>query len=137
MGREDDKGECMNFFQLEAGYLTIALFALAITAYVTTRPFMGKNAFRNGMVMVTLFLALMIGAHYYMTTQRMATVEQAFNEGKEILCESRENRKAAQSIVVSKKLGWKLKDGLFTNPEYTRPFHSARCIVKKKVVIKK
>ncbi len=126
----------MSFLHLEAAYITIALFILAITAYVTTRPFMGKNAFRNGMVAVGLFLALMIGAHYSMTTRRMKRVEQAFEAGKEILCESRENRKAAQSIVVSKAHGWELRDGLFTNPNFTRPFHSARCIVKKKIVLK-
>ncbi len=125
----------MNFFQLEAGYLTIALFVLAVTAYVTTRPFMGKHAFRNGMVTVSLFMAVMIGAHYYLTTERMRGIEKAFEEGKEILCESRENRKAAQSVLVSKKLGWRLEEGLFSHPEYSRPFHSARCIVKKNVVL--
>ncbi len=36
------------FIKLEAGYLTIAIFVLAITAFVTTREFMPKGSFKRG-----------------------------------------------------------------------------------------
>lgn len=41
-------------------------------------------------------------------------------------------RKAAQSVIVSKDLGWRMEGDLFTHPGYTRTFHAARCIVKTK-----
>jgi len=36
------------FIKLEAGYLTIAIFVLAITAFVTTREFMPKGRLQEG-----------------------------------------------------------------------------------------
>ena len=71
-------------------------------------------------------------SHYIMTTGRMAAVKSAFDAGRKIECESRLNRKAAQSVIVSKDLGWRMEGDLFTHPGYTRTFHAARCIVKTK-----
>ena len=119
-----------NFLELEAGYLFIAFVILAVTLFVTTRPFMSKGALKKGMIWVTLVLAFFIGLHFKITTDRMSEVKEAFNEGKTIICESRALRKVAQSINIDKSRGWVLKDGIFTSPNYSRPFHSARCIVK-------
>ena len=120
------------FLQLEAGNLTIGLFFLAIAIIVATRPFVRPQVKRFILfTTVTVFTILIIG-HYFVTTNRMASVKEAFAAGKKIECESRLNRKAAQSIIVSKALGWSLEGDLFTNPNYNRPFHAARCIVKVK-----
>jgi hypothetical protein len=118
------------FFILEGGYLAIALFVLAITLFVSTRPFMPKGAYKKGLTIVTLVLTLFIGGHYTITINRMAEVSQAFIQDKPILCESRMLRKAAQSITIQKSKDWRMEGDLFVSPNYSRPFHSARCIVK-------
>ena len=118
------------FFILEGGYLAIALFILAITLFVSTRPFMSKGAVRKGLIGVGSVLALFIGAHYYITSHRMAAVKSAFEQDKPIICESRMQRKAAQSIIVQKSNEWHMEGDNFISPNYNRPFHSARCIVK-------
>jgi hypothetical protein len=122
----------MNFFTLEGGYLAIALFILAVTAFVTTRPFMTKGAFTKGMSLITILLAGAIGSHYYLTAQRMAEVEKAFSEGKNIICESRAIRKVSQTVTVNQEQNWKLANGIFTSSNYERGFHSARCVVELK-----
>jgi len=119
-----------NFFYLEGAYLILAGIILLITLYVTTRPFMGKGAVKKGMLGVALVLVLMIVAHYRITTQRMDEVKRSFNQDKPIVCESRMQRKVAQSVIVQKSKGWTLKDDNFVSPYYTRPFFIARCITK-------
>ena len=120
------------FLKLEAGNLTIALFFLLIAIIVATRPFVRPAVKKFILFTVVAVFSLLIAGHYIITTERMADVKTAFTDGKEVECESRLNRKAAQSIVVSKKTGWRLEGDLFTNPNYERPFHTARCIVKVK-----
>ncbi len=120
------------FLKLEAGNLTIAFFFLVIAIIVATRPFVRPQVKKFILFTVVSIFTILIAGHYIITTSRMAEVRENFMAGKEIECESRLNRKAAQSVVVSKKLGWKLEGDLFTNPNYERPFHSARCIVKVK-----
>ncbi len=121
-----------NFFYLEGGYLILALIIMLVTLYVTTRPFMGKDAVKRGMGSVGTILALLIGAHYWVTTERMSEVRDAFNRGEKIICESRIIRKGAQSIILSKKLGWRLEGDYFVSDAYNRPFFTARCIVYDK-----
>ncbi len=118
----------MKFLELEGAYLAIGVFILIITTYVTTRPFVGKNAFKIGFPMVFSVLAFFILAHYFVTTNRMDTAEKRFLSGKPIICENRVQRKVSPSIIISQKQGWSLEDNLFTNPEYSRGFHSARCL---------
>jgi hypothetical protein len=130
MGRETSKGGIMSsFITLEGGYLVIAAFILAITAFVTTRPFMEKGAFKKGMIIVSLFLAVAILAHFYVTTKRMSDVKEAFEAGKVVICESRATRKVAQTVLVDKSKNWRLEGDIFYSDEYSRGFHSARCIV--------
>ncbi len=119
-----------SFLELEAGNLTIALFFLIIAVIVATRPFVGKKVKKFVLFTTITVFALIITAHYKITTDRMQSVKKAFEEGGEIECESRMNRKAAQSVIVSKKLGWKLENAEFSNPNYERVFHSSRCILK-------
>ena len=119
------------FFYLEGAYLILAGIILLVTLFVTTRPFMSSSAPKKGLVSVGLVLALFIGAHFWITTSRMAEVKKAFEEGKPVLCESRMLRKMAQSIEIRKGVaGWKVEGDNFVSPQYTRPFHTARCIVK-------
>jgi hypothetical protein len=118
------------FFILEGGYLIVAVFILLVTIFVTTRPFMPKGALKKGVGIVSLILAFFIGAHFYITTSRMAEVQKAFEEGKPVICESRMLRKAAQSIIISKEHDWRIEGDMFVSPHYNRPFHTARCIVK-------
>ena len=121
-----------NFFYLEGAYLILAGIILLVTLYVTTRPFMSRNAPRKGMTIVAVVLALFIGAHFWVTTSRIAEVKEAFNAGKPVLCESRMLRKMAQSIEIRRGTAarWRIEEDNFVSPEYTRPFHLARCIVK-------
>jgi len=118
------------FLILEGGYLAIAAFVLAITLFVSTRPFMPKRAYKKALPGVSLILALLIGGHYTVTTNRMAEVSKAFAEDKPILCESRMLRKVAQFVTIQKSKEWSMQGDLFVSPHYSRPFHSARCIVK-------
>jgi hypothetical protein len=120
----------MNFLTLEGGYLVIGLFILAVTAFVTTRPFMAKGSFTKGMSLMTMLLAGAIGSHYFLTTDRMAEVEEAFKAGENVICESRAIRKVAQTVTVNKDKDWQLEDGMFKSSNYTRIFHSARCVVE-------
>ncbi|NPA66019.1 MAG: hypothetical protein GXO11_03965 [Epsilonproteobacteria bacterium] len=116
------------FLTLEAPYLAIMLFFLAITAFVTTRDFMPKVAFKRGMIGVATVFVIFIGWHYKITTDRMDTVKQLFSQGKTIICENKMRREVMPSVLVSKQYGWSLKGDVFTNPEYVRDFHTARCV---------
>jgi len=118
------------FLELEGGYLFIGFVILMVTLFVTTRPFMTKGSIKKGLIGVTLFLAIAIGLHFNITTNRMSEVKLAFSEGKTIICESRAMRKVAQSVDISKQNEWSLQGDVFTSPHYSRPFHTARCLVK-------
>lgn len=118
------------FFYLEGGYLILAAVILGITFFVTTRPFMGENAKKKGLLGVSVVLAFFIGLHYYITIDRMNKVKTAFEDGKNIVCENRIIRKGAQFVTINKSHGWELKDDNFVSPVYVRPFFSARCIVE-------
>ncbi len=118
----------MKFLELEAAYLVIGAFIMVVTLFVTTRPFVGKNAFKIGVPFVFCALAFFIGLHYYVTTERMAGVKERFDNGMPVICENKIQRKAAKSIIIRKKLGWSLEEDIFTNPKYARGFHTARCI---------
>jgi len=119
-----------NFFYLEGAYLILAAIILLITLFVSTRPFMSKGAVKKGLFWVTLVLAIAIGGHYSVTTKRMEEVKEAFAKNQVILCESRARRKVAQSVIVQKSKDWSLENDNFVSPYYSRPFFSARCIVK-------
>ena len=118
----------MKFLELEGAYLVIGAFILIVTTFVTTRPFVGKNAFKIGFPGVFIILSFFIIAHYIVTTNRMETVQNRFAEGKPVICENRAQRKVAQSVIIIERLGWSLKNDVFTNPAYVRGFHSARCL---------
>jgi hypothetical protein len=118
------------FLELEGGYLVIGFVILAVTLFVTTRPFFTTKAIKIGMSSVFIFLSFAIGGHFKITTDRMSTVKEAFHEGKIIICESRAQRKVAQSVDVLKSNKWKLEEDVFSSPSYNRVFHSARCLVK-------
>lgn len=121
----------MQFLELEGGYLVIGLFILAVTAFVTTRPFVANGqAWKKGIPMVLFILSGFILAHYFTTTSRMADVQAQFANNKPVICESKEYRKGASSLIIdpTKPQGWYLKDDIFYSPEYTRGFHSARCL---------
>jgi predicted membrane chloride channel (bestrophin family) len=118
------------FLELEGGYLVIALVILLVTLFVGSRPMFKKGSALKGLLVVSAVLALFIGLHHKVTTDRMAEVKEAFSKGKVIICESRMQRKVAQSIDVDKSREWVLEGDLFTSPNYSRPFHTARCLVK-------
>ena len=117
------------FFILEGAYLILAFLILLVTLFVTTRPFMSKTAPKRGLISVSLILAIFIGMHYYITTNRMKSVKEAFLSGKKVICESRANTKVAQSLIIHKDYDWELKGDYFTSKNYERDFHLARCIV--------
>jgi uncharacterized protein (UPF0333 family) len=119
-----------NFFYLEGAYLILGAIVLLITLFVTTRPFMSKGAVKKGLGWVTLVLVVMIGAHYKITMDRMEAVKEAFRKDQTILCESKMQRKVAQVVNIQKSKEWSLEGDNFVSPNYTRPFFSARCIVK-------
>lgn len=118
------------FFLLEGAYLILAGVILLVTLFVTTRPFMAKGAVKKGLLGVSLLLAVLIGAHYWITMNRMAEVAKAFEAGKPILCESRMLRKASQVVEIEKSRSWHIENNNFVSPYFERPFFLARCIVK-------
>jgi len=120
------------FFYIEGAYLILAGMILLVTLFVTTRPFMDKSAVKKGMLGVSLVLAIAIGAHYWVTTSRMAEVRVAFERGEAIICESRMIRKGAQSVIFKKRDGWRLEGDNFVSDAYVRPFFAARCLVYRK-----
>ncbi len=117
------------FFILEGAYLILAFLILLVTLFVTTRPFMSKKAPKKGLISVGLVLAFFIFLHFYLTTNRINSVKKAFLNGEKIICESRANTKAAQSIIIKKDFGWSIKGDYFISPNYIRDFHIARCII--------
>ncbi|MBE0513864.1 hypothetical protein [Sulfurimonas sp.] len=116
------------FLELEAVYIVIGIFILSVAAFVTTRDFMPKGAFKKGMLSVGAFVLIMITLHYNATTSRMQNVEEMFNAGEEIICENKMKRTVARSVILSKALGWRVEDHLFKNSDYERDFHTSRCI---------
>ena len=116
------------FFELEVAYVVIGIFFLIVTAFVTTREFMPKVAFKRGMISVFSVFAIMIAAHYAFTTKRMNGVAEIFNEGKVIICENKMRRTISQSVLISKELGWRLEVDYFKNPDFERDFFTARCV---------
>jgi len=120
-----------NFFELEGGYLIIGLFAICVAAFVGTRPFVGNGkAWKKTVPFVLITMAGFIGAHYWVTTTRMADVKARFMKGEPVICESKAKRKVQQSIIIDPKLpqNWILIGDEFHSPEYERSFHSARCL---------
>ena len=124
------------FFQLEGGYLGIGLFALLVTIFVTTRPFVAKGAWKKGVILIMLANIGFISTHYFVTIDRMDGVEKAFSKGKKVICESRMVRNVTQSVTIEKSNNWYLEDHLFTSPDYSRGFFSARCIEHVPVTLK-
>lgn len=118
----------MKFLELEAAYLVIAILILIVTAFVTTRPFSRNVSFKKIFSIVFLVLAFLIGFHYNMTSSRMNAVETRFLESNPIICENRTKKEFSRTIIIDLDGGWSLKDNVFTNPEYFKAFHSARCL---------
>jgi hypothetical protein len=116
------------FFKLEAGYLAIALFALAITLIVTTRSFVPKGLWKKAIPLMTMVLAIFIGTHYFVTSQRINEVENAFNNNEKVICENRAIRKVSQSVTIEKSNEWTLENHMLSSPNYSRDFFTARCI---------
>ena len=116
------------FLELEIVYIVIGIFILSITTFVTTRDFMPKGAFKKGFLAVGAFVAIMIISHYNVTTSRMFNVEKIFEDGETIICENKMRRTISRSILLSKKLGWRVENHLFKNSDYERDFHTSRCI---------
>ncbi len=118
------------FLTLEGGYLVMAFIIMLITLFVTTRPFMAKSSLKKGTLSVFLILSFFIASHFYVTTSRMSEVKEAFEADKIVICESRMQRKVAQSVIIQKSNNWVINGDNFASPNYIREFHSARCIIK-------
>ncbi len=116
------------FIELEIVYLVIAVFFLSVTAIVTTRSFMPKTAFSRGMISVSMVFAVMITAHYFVTTKRMDGVKEIFNEGGIIICENKMQKTISRSVLISKELEWRLEGNVFKSDNAIRDFHTARCV---------
>jgi len=122
------------FLELEGGYLVIGLLILLITLFVGSRPMFKKGSAPKALLVVGAILAIFIGLHHKVTTNRMAEVKEAFTKGKNIICESRARRKVAQSVDVNINQEWRLEGDVFASPNYNRVFHSARCILPIKKI---
>ena len=123
-----------NFLQLEGGYLLIGAFALAVAAFVGTRPFISNGkAWKKTVPFVMITISGFILAHYFVTTSRMADVKSRFLNGGAVICESKAVRKVAQSIIIDPKSSqnWTLVGDEFHSSEFNRGFHSARCLEYK------
>jgi hypothetical protein len=120
-----------NFFELEGGYLLIGFFALGVSLFVGTRPFVGDGkAWKKTVPFVMVTMLGFIGAHFLVTTARMSDVKDRFLSGGAIICESKAQRKVAQSIIIdpAKPQGWILNGDEFQSSQFNRSFHTARCL---------
>ena len=117
-----------SFIELEIVYIVIAVFFLVVTAVVTTRSFMPKVAFSRGMISVFMTFAIMITAHFFVTTARMDGVKEIFNEGGIIICENKMQKTISRSVLISQELEWRLEGDLFKSDNHMRDFHTARCV---------
>ena len=116
------------FLKLEAGYLGIGLFALAITLIVTTRSFVARGIWKKSLAIMTIIIGIFIGLHYFVTISRINEVEKTFNDGGKIICENRAVRKVSQSVTIEKSNEWALENHMLSSPNYSREFFTARCI---------
>jgi hypothetical protein len=116
------------FIELEIVYIVIGIFFLVVTAFVTTRDFMPKVAFKRGMIGVFSIFAIMISLHYMVTLKRMNGVKEIFNEGGKIICENKMRRTVSRSVIIAKEYEWRLEGDLFKSPNYERDFHTSRCV---------
>ncbi len=116
------------FFELEIVYIVIGIFFLLVTAFVTTRDFMPKVAFKRGMSGVFLIFAIMIGLHFVVTVKRMNGVKEIFNKGGKVICENKMRRTVSRSVIIAKEYDWMLEGNLFKSPHYERDFHASRCV---------
>ena len=116
------------FFELEIVYIVIGIFFLLVTFFVTTRDFMPKVAFKRGILGVIVIFSIMISAHYFVTTKRIAGVKEIFNNGGTIICENKMRRTISRSVLISKELEWRLEGNYFVSDNFTRDFHTARCV---------
>lgn len=116
------------FLELEIVYIVIGAFLLGVTAFVTTRDFVPRGAFKKGMIIVGGFVIGMITFHYSMTTSRMSEVEGLFDNGETIICENKMRRTVSRSVLLSKEQGWRVEDHLFKHEDYERDFHTSRCV---------
>lgn len=116
------------FLKLEAGYLAIGLFILAITLIVTTRSFVAKNIWKKSVAIMTIIVGILIGLHYFVTISRINEVEKTFNNNGKVICENRAIRKVSQSVTIEKSNAWTLENHMLSSPNYSREFFTARCI---------
>lgn len=123
------------FFKLEAGYLGIGLFVLLVTLFVTSRPFMSKGSVKKGFIFMAPAITIFIAMHFYVTSSRINEVETSFEKGDKVICESRMIRKVAQSVTIEKSNEWTLQNHMFSSPNYSRKFFSARCIKYVPIVL--
>ena len=116
------------FLELEGAYLAIMVFFLLVALFVTTRDFMPRVAFKRGMIGVFVTFSILIAIHYSLTTSRMAEVKKMFNNGETIICENKMRRTISQSVLISKKLGWRIEGDLLKSDAFVRDFHTSRCV---------
>ena len=72
--------------------------------------------------------SIWIATHYSMTTFRMDSVKKMFNNGETVICENKMRRTISQSVLISKKLGWRLEGDLLKSDNVVRDFHVSRCV---------
>ncbi|BCD68851.1 hypothetical protein [Nitratiruptor sp. YY09-18] len=114
----------VDFLREELVYILIALFIMAIAAFVVTRPFVDLNAKKVlGTLGVVLFAALL--AHYSWRMHHIKEVKAAFEQGKNILCLDKTNK---IGYVLVKKGEWKLKGDELVHPEFPRGYNVRSCI---------
>ena len=58
----------------------------------------------------------------------MDEVKKMFNNNETIICENKMRRTISQSIIISKKLGWRLENDLLKSDNFSRDFHVSRCV---------
>ncbi|MFK5937936.1 MAG: hypothetical protein QM497_06000 [Sulfurimonas sp.] len=116
------------FLELEGPYMVIGVFFMLVALFVTTRDFMPRVAFKRGMIGTFVAFSILIAIHFSITTSRMNEVKKMFNNDETIICENKMRRTISQSILISKKLGWRIEKDLLKSDDYVRDFHVSRCV---------
>lgn len=117
-----------HFFMMEAPYLGISAFILAVFFFIATRPFISPLFMRRGLPAIVAFLSVAVGLHYVTSENRANEVRAGFENGSMIFCSERRSKVGDRNIEVLKGDIWKLDGDFFINTDGNK-FSIRQCVV--------
>lgn len=116
------------FLMLEAPYLGISAFIMAVFFFIATRPFISPLVMRRGLPAIVAFLSVAVGLHYVTSENRADEVRAGFEKGEMIFCSERRSKAGDRNIEVLKGDIWKVEGDFFVNADGNK-FSIRQCVV--------